>query len=134
MDQTSFICLYGTKNNGHETAVHDEGSTSTYGFTSVNIPSHTHTFEGVEKTGQIVIRNSQYSTINSTSGAFTYETNPNTYNTQLDIKSDSCHCTMKNINFSLIPVGTNSYYGNNNPVPIELEPPYRTVYMYRRVA
>ena len=60
--------------------------------------------------------------------------NPNIVNTQLDIKSDSCHCTMQNINFSTIPAGTNLNCGYNNPVPIELEPPYRTIYTYRRVA
>ncbi len=88
----------------------------------------------LKKTGHIVICNSTYSTINSTSGAFTYETNPNTYNTQLDVHIDSGHCTMQNINFKHKPAGTNSNYGKLNPDAFDINPPYRTVYMYRRVA
>ena len=137
-------CVWEFMNNEHylrngkvigtyEQAATDDGGSESFTLSTDNIPQHTHTFTGTSASGRIVIRNSQYSTVNNTSGVFSHETNPNTYNTQLEIYSDPGNCSMQNVKFNHTPSGTLNNVGKNPPDAITHIPPYRTVFIYRRI-
>ena len=117
----------------YEQAGTSSGGSETFSLSTNNIPQHTHTFTGTSATGRIVIRSSTYSTVNTASGVFSVEANSGTYNTQLEIVSDPGNCRMQNVNFSYTPAGSLSNVGQTPPDAITHIPPYRTVFMYRRI-